>query len=475
MDTAGRMRSKRPFALAQNSVTVLDDARFARLMARLELPDVRRGGLAVAVSGGADSMALACLVADWCARRAVVVTALGVDHALRENSAKEAAQSARWLAARGIAHVTLRWRGVKPRTAIQEAARAARYALLTGWCRDNGVALLLLAHHEDDQAETVLMRLARGGDIEAMAAMRPTLVRDGIVLARPLLGISSACLRATLRARGQPWIEDPSNQDQRYERVRVRRVLASPGGGALKDVALGVSRKAGVLRALTDALVYSWLARHVRFFEAGYGEIELTALCAAHRALARRVLARVLTRVGGRNYAARRDGLDGALDALVPVVEKGKRFAGRTLAGCHLLIQVSETERGRSDTMAQEADRGTLLVVRENRGASALPLMPGRHTFDHRFEVDVQADAPVGRYLDTLGEAGWRELAARAPGLKSHPIPLVARTSLPAVKDDLGVVAVPHLGYRRDWGLACLPVLRHVAGKVTRLAHEVSG
>ena len=132
------------------------DARdFAALMAACGL-QAADGPVAVAVSGGADSMALTVLAAGW--GQAVALT---VDHGLRPGSADEACQVAGWLQARGIDHHTLTWRGDKPASGVQAAARQARYGALEGWCRDHGVGTLLLAHHREDQAETFLLRLLR--------------------------------------------------------------------------------------------------------------------------------------------------------------------------------------------------------------------------------------------------------------------------------------------------------------------------
>ena len=127
--------------------------------------------LAVGVSGGADSLALVLLADRWARARRGSVLALTVDHALRDGSAAEAAQVGHWLAARGIAHEVLRWDGPKPATAIQETARAARYRLLGQRCAGTGILHLLLAHHRDDQAETVLLRRAQGSGRDGLAGM----------------------------------------------------------------------------------------------------------------------------------------------------------------------------------------------------------------------------------------------------------------------------------------------------------------
>ena len=143
---------------------------FAASMAALG-PFERPPALAVAVSGGADSMALTLLAADWAAARRGSIVALTVDHRLRNESRAEAKQVAAWLAARGIEHKILAWTGEKPSSDVQAAAREKRYELLEDWCRRQGILHLLVAHNLDDQAETFLLRLGRGSGLYGLSGM----------------------------------------------------------------------------------------------------------------------------------------------------------------------------------------------------------------------------------------------------------------------------------------------------------------
>ena len=183
------------------------------------------GPSALAVSGGSDSTALMVLFADWLRERGRPIqdcTVLTVDHGLRSTSADEARAVAALAAELGYRHATLAWEGSKPRAGIQAAARAARYRLMGGYMRAHGIRLLLTAHTRDDQAETLLMRLARGSGLDGLAAI-PSLSRlgergpgdnadgDRRWIGRPFLDVPKACLRATLEERGVRWMEDPSN------------------------------------------------------------------------------------------------------------------------------------------------------------------------------------------------------------------------------------------------------------------------
>ncbi|WP_127597755.1 tRNA lysidine(34) synthetase TilS [Nitratireductor alexandrii] len=219
------------------------------------------GPVIVAVSGGGDSLALLVLLNDHFSRyaRERTILAVTVDHGLRPDAAREARHVGAVCAQLGIAHRILSWQGAKPDTGLMAAARQARYDLLFRAAQESGAAMIMTAHTRDDQAETVFMRRARGAG-RGLAGIAPaTLVRGRVWTVRPLLDMSRAALRDVLRMRGLAWVEDPSNQDCTYERVRARACLAADPGltGALvaagraareKRVALGL-RAAAIVRA----------------------------------------------------------------------------------------------------------------------------------------------------------------------------------------------------------------------------------
>jgi len=180
------------------------------------------GPLGVAISGGGDSTALLLLL--HAARRAVL--AVTVDHGLRPESAAEAAAVGALCAARGIPHDTLVWAEGPESGNLQARARQARRRLIADWARGRGIGDVALGHTLDDQAETVLLRLARGSGVDGLAAMAAVAEGDGVRWHRPLLGIGRGALRDWLRGEGVAWIDDPSNEDPRFDRVRVR--AASP-------------------------------------------------------------------------------------------------------------------------------------------------------------------------------------------------------------------------------------------------------
>lgn len=315
----------------------LDAATFARLMAPLG-PFETSPLLAVAVSGGRDSLALALLAHDWARQRGGRVAALIVDHGLRAEAADEAAATRRLLAGHGIDGAILRWSGAKPRTGLQEAARTARYRLLREECRHRGILHLLLAHHADDQSETVAMRAARRSGPDGLAGMAALVEQPEVRLLRPLLAVTRAALTATLVARGVKWLDDPSNADLRFERARLR---ADGAGALVGPVGTGRQRSARE-RALAKAAVDT-----LEFDREG-AAIDRAGFARLGRTLQAGLLSRVIQAVGGRDHPPRRDRLDRAIQRLAAPVARGKSGKGQdfTLSACSVrLRQAPESRR----------------------------------------------------------------------------------------------------------------------------------
>jgi tRNA(Ile)-lysidine synthase len=164
------------------------------------------------------------LAAQWAGRHRAPVFVATVDHGLRADSRAEAEQVAAWAAEFGLPHATLTWEGEKPKTRIQERARAARYGLLLQHAHRVGADYLLTAHHADDQAETILFRLLRGSGLGGLAGMQPLARLGDLTHLRPLLGYPKAALVDYCMACVQPFLRDPSNENPAFARTRLRRL-----------------------------------------------------------------------------------------------------------------------------------------------------------------------------------------------------------------------------------------------------------
>ncbi|MGE0749088.1 MAG: tRNA lysidine(34) synthetase TilS [Variibacter sp.] len=287
--------------------------------------------LLVAVSGGADSSALLFLLARWRAERrdGPRLAVATVDHGLRAQSRAEAEAVKRQARTLGLPHRTLRWVGEKPATRIQEAARAARYALLMKEARRVGVAHIALAHTLDDQAETVLLRLAAGSGPAGLTGMRPTEMRDGVTLCRPLLSVRKAELVATLQAAEIAWSEDPSNADPRFARPRLRAAADALAREGLTPERL--ARLAERLRRHEEAVAAGAADVQAKLRHGRYPDrLDGAALIAAPEELALRVLSAAIAAVGGGNLP-RLGRLEALWQDMRAAIAGGRRLR-RTLA-----------------------------------------------------------------------------------------------------------------------------------------------
>ncbi len=245
-------------------------------------PDARIG---LAISGGPDSMALLHLAATALPGR---IEAATVDHGLRPEAAAEAALVARACAALAVPHAVLRVT-LADAASIQAAARRARYDALADWCRDRGLAALATAHHADDQAETLLMRLARGAGLAGLSGIRERRDLGGIALVRPLLGWRRAELAAIVRC--VETVSDPSNDDPHYDRTHVRALLAAAGE------AIDPLRLAASAAHLADAeAALGWVVEEAIRSRVDRAEPGLVAadLEGLPREIRRRILARLI-------------------------------------------------------------------------------------------------------------------------------------------------------------------------------------
>jgi len=390
--------------------------------------------LAVAVSGGPDSLALAILADRWARERGGQICALTVDHQLRLESGDEIRRLGAWLSARAIRHEVLVWKGPKPRTGIQEAARVARYRLLDGWCRDHACLHLMTGHHRDDQIETHLIRRRAHSGPDGLAGMSAIRELADSRLLRPLLGVPRNRLVAFLEAERQPFISDPSNLDPAFERSRLRQGDSGPAGKEGNSRLLGEIRVLGRTRAAHEHERDTHLARFVSLHSAGFALLDPAMMPNTPPEMTERLLSAVTAAIGGASYPLRRA-------RIARLLANVAARRGHTVGGCRFIRW-----------------RERILVTREL--AKAVPpvlLRPGeRIVWDRRFEI-MMPRADGGPF--TIGYLGLPEsprLDRRTLQLRQAGLPRLLLSILPAVWDEKGIATVPHLGYRRE-GMVGLP------------------
>ena len=382
--------------------------------------------LALAVSGGPDSLALMQLAAEWRAERGACpeLHVLSVDHGLRATSRDEAEMVGRLARSLGLHHAILTWdRRGEARTALQARARAARYDLMAAYCHAQDIPALATAHTLDDQAETFVMRLKRGSGLDGLAAIPETGVWAGIALHRPLLDLPKARLIATLSARGIGFVTDPSNADPRFERVRVRGSAGALETLGLTAEALALSaRRLRRAREALDHAAHDFLAGNSETSKAGYAAIDQAALLKAPQEIALRALARLIAAVGGSGEPVQLAKLEALLASLAK--RPGTR---QTLGRCRI-----------------EPLSGRLGIFREMRaeGLPVIELLPGmRALWDNRFRIELGADAAGPVTVRALGDSGFLDLRDSLPAL-----PRLAGRTLPACFRGNVLAGIPALG-----------------------------
>jgi tRNA(Ile)-lysidine synthase len=315
---------------------------------------------AVAVSGGSDSLALMHLLHDWAKARALppplVVT---VDHGLRPEAAAEAKRVVGWARKIGLVANVLASAEPPPVADIEAAARKLRYRLIGEFCRKKKLAAVYVAHTRDDQAETILMRLARGSGVDGLAGMRalapfPDTDFASVAVVRPMLNIQRHALRELLLECRQTWIEDPMNADARFARVRVRLAwpqLAPLGltPERLAETAIHLARAREALEVVSEAV----LARACQPWRYGFA-VDPAALAGAPPELGLRALAKLLMVVGRNPYRPRFDRLTALLTAIV----ENSLGGGRTLHGCRVGPAPKAAQLFGAKTLLVEAEKG---------------------------------------------------------------------------------------------------------------------
>lgn len=380
----------------------------------LKINNIDEDKFAIAVSGGADSLALCFLCDEWAKKYNKKIIALTVDHGLREESAYEANFVHDLLSKNHIEHHTLLWEGEKPEASLEEKARNARYDLLTNFCKENNINSLILAHHKKDQAETFLMRLQRGSGVDGLSAISPIFYKNHMKLIRPLLDIMPEELKSYLREKDIKWFEDPMNEDEDFLRVKFRKALPllekefGIDVDCLVNTAKNMARARDYLELQTEKKINSI----VKWDNRGFAKLEKNKFCELHEEIAYRLLSKVLIVVGGSIYTPRFSKLDRLYNEI-----KSEDFAPQTLNGVKI-----------------KQEKNKICFYREIAKVEKQKIVCKEFVFDNRFFVEL-SDLKENLYFDILGDEGWKKLLQDEPKYKNKKINYDIKANLLAIKD----------------------------------------
>ncbi len=372
------------------------------------LPSQNATHIAVAVSGGSDSMALCLLLNEWAETHQLKLTAITIDHQLRAESKSEAKQVHQWLTERGIHHETLIWNHLTLTSNVQEKAREARYALLINYCKLHHIEHLWLGHHAQDQWETFFMRLSHSSGLKGLSGILPHTHRDDINIYRPFLNVDPETLKDYLRSQHQPWIEDPSNQQQKYERIRWRDQIAMMSQlGVSPTVIHTVSKKLSHDDQALEWSANNWISQNA-IFDDQLKFIECdTTLKQLPESLMKRIALRLASQVRGLNITTMdvRHNMDSLIQRLT-----ANEFKPFTFAGCYWMEHHNK-----------------VYVVREWDKCPHERITCSNITYDHRFNL---TSLPIGQTLEPVGKKYWPQIK---PLVKGSTLPYQVFLSLPIV------------------------------------------
>lgn len=387
---------------------------------RARLPETLPRRIGAAVSGGGDSVALLHLLHAIAQNEGVALLVATVDHGLRPEAAQEAESVAADAARLNLQHETLRWQGWDGQGNLQDQARRARYALLAEWANRRQISAIALGHTADDQAETVLMRLGRAAGVTGLSAMPAMRQQHGVQMLRPMLGITRQRLRAYLTEIGVNWIDDPTNQDTRFDRIKARKALTElePLGITAETLSRVAENAGQAHRALAAYAQES--ACKVASVDNGDVVLDRAGFAALPDEIRRRLLVAIVAWIAGQGYPPRQSAIDQAMTA----VDSGKAGA---VGGC-LLVPDGDKAWFCREFKAVETLSVPAGVIWDNRWILTGPKVPG---------AEIWALDEIG--LSQLPD--WRQTGRPRLALKASPAAWSGDTLLGA----------PLAGYPNGW------------------------
>lgn len=285
--------------------------------------------IGLAVSGGGDSIAMLNLASEWAKVKKKVIKVVTVNHNLRTEAKKEAIFTREFVKKLGYSHTILEWKKLSGRGNLQAEASFARKALISNWAKLNNIKTVLIAHTLDDQVETILMRFTRGSGVDGLTGMKKILELKGIYWFRPLLTISRDDLRNFLKQKKIKWIEDPSNQDRKFLRVKARDVITQLKQlGINTDLVINTSiRMDNASKVLNDVATDAF-NKYVTLKKWGDVEVNKNIFYSFREDTFLRILAGIIKGISGSMYRPRYKNLLNLTEAIL-----NKNFKASTLSG----------------------------------------------------------------------------------------------------------------------------------------------
>jgi tRNA(Ile)-lysidine synthase len=355
----------------------------------------------LAVSGGGDSMALLHLARAWAAENNCELFVATVNHGLRSEAHAETEMVQRACKRMGIKCTTLTWSGWDKAGNLQDAARRARIDLINAWAQNIGLNAVATGHTADDQAETFLLRLARGSGVDGLSGMATLRERDGMIWFRPLLTFRRAELRRFLKSKRVKWVDDPSNDDDSYDRIKMRKAQSALDAlGLTIDRLVETTTRMSTARRALERITKSHAHEVTTPTRFGTVKIDIEAFNQLPLELRYRLFAHALKWVSGSIYRPR-------FDALLESAAKLSNAQDHTLLGCHVLTD------GKTGEVCREV-------------AKIKPANNFKAPFDGRWSLATSQETN-GLSIAALGEEGlpqckdWRELGMSRVSLLGTP------------------------------------------------------
>ena len=390
--------------------------------------------IAIAVSGGADSLAL-LLIINKIAKFQIV--ALTVDHGLRKESEIETQKVAKLASKYSIEHHVLRWESENVHSNIQSKARDARYELMEQFCQKNNIKDLLVAHNLEDQAETLLIRIMRGSGVDGLSCMSQNTKRGNINIIRPLLEVSKDELKKFLNNQRQEWIEDPSNKNDKFLRVNIRNFINNSSEPKLlvqrlANTAINMQRS----RSYIESKIEEDLKNTVTFRPEGYCLINKEHFKNLHEEAAFRILSKTIKNVSGQYYKARFEKITNLYEKIL----NDKISKSVTLNGCEIYDSKSDESK---IIISRE-----LSAIEERKDLK----VGDKVVWDNRFLCELKNLTESDNfYIDRLTDSGLKYLNEDYNSLRNIDLPKKIIYSLPALKKGNGeVISIPHLNINSD-------------------------